>query len=446
MRCAIIGAGISGLSAAYFLHRKSVPGLQVDVYDARPRVGGVLATVRRDGCVVEGGPDSFLTQKKAASKLCAEIGIQDQLVGSNDAIRKTFVFHEGKLKQLPEGFFMMVPTKLWPLVKTDLISWPGKFAALRDLFFYPERRDVSVARFIEERFGLEVLNNIAEPMLSGVYGGDVGNLSLKSAVPMIWDMQKRGSLIAGMLKYRNARQQESLFTTLGGGMASLGERLQESCAGVGWKLGTAVKSVERTGAGRWRIGESDYEALLIATTEVPEMPTANGKRIAQLVRSVRKNSAVVVGVCFDGDQYREGFGWLVPRAERHSLMAATYVNNKFPGRAPGDVFLVRCFFGGRDAEKWIERTNEEILQETLSELKRIAGIDGTPRFYEVHRWGRSMPEYAVGHDLLIMEVGQLAAREPNLYLTGNIFRGIGIPDCIAHSEKVAEEIASRLRG
>jgi oxygen-dependent protoporphyrinogen oxidase len=438
-RCAILGGGISGLSTAYFLSKQS-PEIEIDLYEAESRLGGVIRSEIIDGCVLDAGPDSFLTQKVAGVDLCRELGLGEALVGSNDATRKTFIVHGGELKPFPEGFFLMVPTRLSTLIATPLISWAGKFAALADLFSSPEKDDCSVGDFIERRFGSEILQNIAEPLISGVYGADVGRLSLRTALPQIWELQKKGSLMRSLVgKASGGGSGAPLFTTLSGGMETLISSLKKSCsATMKWKLSTPVNDVEKRD-GRWRIGSETYDALVVANSRPPQFNSGPAREIAAMVQSVVRNSAIVVVLCFENLQ-REGFGWLVPTAERHSVLACTYLTNKFPGRSPANRLLVRLFIGGGQASQWIDRDDTEVLSEARRELKRIAKIDQEALFSRVFRWRNAMPEYSVGHDRKLERIRELARLETKLYFTGNVFAGVGIPDCIRHAKETAERI------
>lgn len=439
-RCAILGGGISGLSTAYYLTKQSTE-IEVDLYEAESRLGGVIRSESVDGCILDAGPDSFLTQKVAGVDLCRELGLGDALVGSNDATRKTFIVHGGELKAFPEGFFLMVPTRLSTLIATPLISWPGKFAALTDLFSSPETDDCSVGDFIERRFGSEILQNIAEPLISGVYGADVSRLSLRTALPQIWELQKKGSLMRSLIgRASGDGSGPPLFTTLSGGMETLVTGLVERCsAAVRWKVSTPVKEVEKQD-GRWKIGAETYDALVVANSRPPQFSSGPAREIAAMVQSVVRNSAIVVVLCFENLQ-REGFGWLVPTAERHSVLACTYLTNKFPGRSPANRLLVRLFLGGGQASQWIDRDDAEVLTEARSELKRIAGIDQEAIFSRVFRWRNAMPEYSVGHDRKIAKIRELLKLETGLYFTGNVFAGVGIPDCIRHAKETAALIS-----
>lgn len=437
LRCAILGAGISGLSTAYFL-QAGMPSAAIDIYDAHTRIGGVIKSEKISGCIVEAGPDSFLTMKKSAARLCGALGMGGEMVGSNDQSRKTFIFQEGELKELPDGFFMMVPTKIGPLVTTSLFTWPGKLEALADLFAYPEQEDCTVADFLQRRFGTEVLERIAEPMISGIYGADVERLSLQSALPQIWEMQKKGSMILQLLKRRPAASAaESLFTTLENGMESLVERLQERIFAK-WKLGHSIETLSRADH-QWVIEDQMYDVVILAGSGLPIIHMESFAELERLWNDIQKNSAIVTVMAFRGIQ-KHGFGWLVPASERRSILAATYVSNKFPRRSPADLFLVRTFIGGDQAAKWIERSDQEILTEVLSELKRIAGIQATTEFHRIFRWHDAMPEYQVGHRKKMERIQNLIRLNEGLYVTGNVFSGVGVPDCIQHAEAVAAEI------
>jgi protoporphyrinogen/coproporphyrinogen III oxidase len=436
-RCAIVGAGISGLSAAYFLQKKD-PSVEIDVYDADSRIGGVIRSEKFAGCVLEGGPDSFLTMKKSAARLCQAIGLESEMVHSNDDMRKTFVYHDGKLKPLPDGFFMMVPTEFLPLVTTDLFTWPGKLEALSDLFSFPEEQDCTVADFLQRRFGKEVLERIAEPMISGIYGADISRLSLESALPQIWAMQKKGSLIAQLVRqkfHRNSAPKEPLFTTLANGMESIVIRLREKIR-ANWKCGHPVESITRNN-GKWSVEEQPYDAVVIASPKIPSVPGL--EEVSSIANHIQRNSAIVIAFGFDGLK-REGFGWLVPASERRSILAATYVTNKFPGRSSEGTFLVRAFIGGDEAAKWIDASDQQLQIEVLKELKRIGKIEEEPLFCRIFRWKHAMPEYQPGHRKKIESMRAILKNFKNIGVTGNIFSGVGLPDCIQHAENIISEL------
>jgi oxygen-dependent protoporphyrinogen oxidase len=434
-RCAIIGAGISGLSAAYYLGKSPTP-FDIDVYDAQERPGGIMQSEVISGCIIDTGPDSFLTQKTAAFELIEDLQLSGELIGSNDESRLTWIFQDGKLKRLPDGFYFVAPTKFQPFLHSDLLTWPGKLSVISDLFALPEHEDLSVGEFTQRRFGEEILHQITEPLVAGVYGSDAERLSLKSALPAIWEMQQRGSILWNSRK-REAKSSASLFTTLKRGMGSLSDAIYERSAAIHWKFGRYVAEVSRSGES-WIVENEPYDVLLLAASSLPKIRTDVGERIGSVYESIRRNSAVVIAMTF-ADLELKGFGWLVPASERHSVLACTYVTNKFAGRTPPGKFLIRLFIGGEHANEWINRTDEEVYGEALSEFRRITGVQTSPLFYKIYRWSAAMPEYAVNHDKKIAAIELLCRAEMNLYITGNAIAGIGISDCIAHAKKIVNE-------
>lgn len=436
-RCAIVGAGISGLTVAYWLNKLS-SSLNIDVYDAQPEAGGLLRTEIIDDCIVDSGPDSFLTQKQAAWDLIDELNLRNEVIGSNDSLRSTFIFYEGRLHRLPDGFFLMVPVKSAAFLKTKLLSWNGKLDVVSDLFALRESGDVSVGEFIERRFGPEILEKIAEPLLAGIYGADVHRLSLRSALPQIWELQKKGSLILQLGKKAPAGQHQTLFTSFRGGMEIFTRELQARCEGVHWKFQTNVGEIVKEN-GRWKLQSELYDMVVLSSSRFPRIESEHGGRIGSLLDSIRRNSAIVIALGFK-EIHPEGFGWLVPAQERRSVLACTYVSNKFKGRTPPDRFLIRLFIGGDVADQWIHRPDSEIYNEASSELRRIAGIAAEPVFSRIYRWQHAMPEYAVGHQEKMETIGKLTRLESGLFIAGNLMNGVGIPDCIAHARKTADEV------
>jgi protoporphyrinogen/coproporphyrinogen III oxidase len=244
-------------------------------------------------------------------------------------------------------------------------------------------------------------------------------------------------MILQLIRREKFQHPESLFTTFENGMESFIDSLQKSIR-MNIKLNQSVKTVREVG-GEWVIGEDRYNAIVIAGSHLPLLDIPEYSEIESVWNSIRKNSAVVAVFGFEGLQ-RKGFGWLVPASQRRSILACTYVSNKFPRRSPDNLFLVRTFIGGDHAARWIDRSDDEIQDEVLQELHRIAQIDATPGFCRIFRWRDAMPEYSVGHASKIESIQKLIRLHKGLYLTGNIFSGVGIPDCIQYSEKVVLEM------
>src|SRR5882724_3542016 len=206
-RIAIIGGGISGLSAAFALEERRMRGMPVEyvLFEATSRLGGVLVTDRVQECLVEAGPDSFLTEKPWAIELCKKLGLADQLIGSNDSQRKTYVLVKGKLVAMPDGLMFMVPTKILPTVFSPLFSWRTKLRMAAEWFHPPQqvKSEETVAEFVGRHYGAEVVDLLADPLLSGVYGGEASQLSMRAVLPRFVDMEaKHGSLGRAMLSAR----------------------------------------------------------------------------------------------------------------------------------------------------------------------------------------------------------------------------------------------------
>src|SRR5258706_3031337 len=231
---AIIGGGISGLSAAYYL---SKAGISSTLIEARPRLGGVIQTERIQDCVVEAGPDSFLSVKPWALDLLRELGLEGEVIGSNDHQRKTFIRRRGRMVELPDGVQMLVPTGSLPMSESSLLGWPAKFRMALEYFRRPRAvpdRDRSVAEFVEEHYGREAVDYLAEPLLAGIYGGDPGELSVASVLPRFVELERKyGSLTRGVLAERRAARgpRAPLFRTLRGGLGGMVEAVFRPTAG-----------------------------------------------------------------------------------------------------------------------------------------------------------------------------------------------------------------------
>jgi protoporphyrinogen/coproporphyrinogen III oxidase len=450
----IIGGGISGLSAAYYLAKG---GAKSTLVESRPRLGGVIQTEHVEGCVVEAGPDSFLSMKPAAFELIRELGLADDVIGSNDHLRKTFVRRGGRLIALPDGLMMMVPTRILPLLTTGLIGWGTKVRMGLELFRAPKMRaeDESVAEFIEEHYGREAVDYLAEPLLSGVYGGNPQALSVRSVLPRFAEMAEQyGSLTRGVLAERAKAKSKGtaapLFRTLKGGLGQMVDAAARAIDGAAEVRQGRAEAVERTAGGfRVRLGGDWLEAdhLVVATEAHNAAPLVSGldARLAELLAMVPYSSSMTVALGFraaDFGQLPAGFGFLVPKKERRKLVACTWVGTKFSHRVPGDKVVARCFLGGMDGAAVLEESDESILATVTEELRDIAGVTARPLFSRIFRWPRSMAQYTVGHRARQSEVEARVAGIPGLHLAGNAYYGIGIPDCIRLGREAAEKILS----
>jgi protoporphyrinogen/coproporphyrinogen III oxidase len=460
MRKAIlIGGGISGLSAAYQL---SKAGIASTVVEQRPRLGGVIQTERRDGCVLEAGPDSFLAAKPWALELIREVGLGDDVISSNDHLRVTYLWRKGALVPLPDGLMLMVPTRILPMVWTRLLSWPTKIRMGLEFFRRPSGKvlpDRSVADFIEDHYGAETVDYLAEPLLAGVYGGDPRLLSVSSVLTRFTDLEaKYGSLTRGVLAERRKAARRGpappLFQTMKGGLGQLTDRLASlSAAHMEVITGTA-EAAEKTAAGfRVRVNGDwlETENLVLACPAYEAaavLPVIDPLLSAELAR-IPYSSSITIALGYSKQELghpQNGFGFLVPKKERRRLVACTWVGTKFSHRVPDDKAVLRCFLGGASDAHLLNESDETLLGYVREELRDIMGVTAEPRFTQVSRWPRSMAQYAVGHQKRIAAIDARLPLIPGLYLAGNAYTGIGIPDCVRMGRKAAQSIAANVVG
>ncbi len=458
IRIAIIGGGISGLSAAFALeeHRRT-GAAEYTLYESSPYLGGVLRTEHIQGCIVEAGPDSFITEKPWAADLCRTLGIGDQLIGSNDADRKTYILVSGRLIPMPDGLMFMVPTKILPTGLSPVFSWTTKLRMALELFHLPRaaQGDESVASLVERHYGAEMVDRLADPLLSGVYGGEAANLSVRAVLPRFAEMERtHGSLGRAMLAARNKmprpvnRPSPPLFTSLKNGMQQLVETLIPRLNPPSLVPNAPVHSIQPE-AGGWTASaglKSDhFDAVILA---VPAHAAAKilslcSPEVSAELAAIDYSSSITVGLAYDREVRQSlppGFGFLVPRSEGKRLLAATFVHNKFPHRAPEDRALLRCFFAGSNAENVWQQSDDAIIAVVRNELQQILGLRAEPLFARVYKWKSAMAQYGVGHLERLARIERLRQQLPKLALAGNGYRGIGVPDCIRSGQEAAKQI------
>jgi len=461
-RVVIVGAGISGLSAAYDLSRA---GVHATVFDRQPRAGGVIDTRIAEGCTLECGPDSFLSAKPEAVALIKELGFGEDVIGSNDHQRTTYILKHGRLVALPEGVMMIVPSRVMPMVKTSLVGWGTKIRMGLEYFRGPQNTgDRSVADFVADHFGAETLDYLAEPLLSGVYGGDPAQLSIASVLPRFLEMEKKyGSLVKGVLAARShapARRggaSAPLFQTLKTGLGKLVDALASYAEIAHAQVEAIERGGSKEGSGfRVRIAGGDAGDWVTADHVVLACPAwaagqlvsgidGNGidGRLGELLSGIDYSSSVTLSLIYkasDFDGRRAGFGFLVPKKERQRLAACTFVGTKFSYRVPDDRIALRCFFGGIGDAAILNESDESLVAIARDELTRILGLRAAPASHVIARWPRSMAQYTVGHGPRVAEIRQRAAAIGGLYLAGNAYEGIGISDCIRTGRAAAKAI------
>jgi oxygen-dependent protoporphyrinogen oxidase len=462
-RVAIIGGGISGLSAAFALEEQRRAGVPLAyvLFERAEKLGGVLVTEHAEGCLIEAGPDSFLTEKPWAADLCRQLGLAGQLIGSNDARRKTYILVNGKLVVMPDGLMFMVPTKVLPTVFSPLFSFRTKWRMAREWFHPPHKADAdeTVAALVERHYGAEMVDRLADPLLSGVYGGEASQLSVRAVLPRFAEMESRhGSLGRAMLAARRKMAQAAagpprpLFTSLEDGMQQLVDALLNRLPASALRTNASVQSLQPE-AGGWTVSagyESDhFDGVIVATAAQAAAALLHlaSPELAAELSGIAYSSSVTVTLGY-GQKTRAalppGFGFLVPRGEGKRMLAATFVHNKFPHRAPEDRALVRCFFGGTRDEEIVSSSEEEILRIACTELQQIIGVTAEPRFARVYKWKGAMAQYLVGHLERLDRIERLRRQLPGLALAGNGYRGIGVPDCVRSGKDAATGLLNSL--
>ena len=467
-RTAIIGGGIAGLSAAFYLEKARRSGAEIEwtLFERSNRLGGVIKTEHRDGFVLEAGPDSFLTIKPDGAQLCRDLGIGDQLIGSNDAERKTYILVKDRLVPMPDGLQFMVPTRVWPMVTTPLFSWRAKlgmaaeFLGLRGAGRQCQHEDESVADFVQRHFGRQMVERVAEPLLAGVYGGNADNLSVHAVLPRFVEMEREhGSLVRASLHSLRQTQKKAakgngtgtgahpqpLFTSLRNGVQQMVDALVSQLPEGSLRLDQERISLRRAGS-QWQVNTAGekFDAVVLA---VPAQASAAlvepiQPKLAPLLRKISYTSSAAVVLAYDRADLPPGHGILVPASEGRTMLACTFVHNKFQHRAPEGAALLRCFISSARVPNLSDYSDEVLQTMMQNELKEILGLSSTPRFIRVFRWACALPQYQTGHLERVAEMETLLHELPGLHIAGNSLYGIGIPDCIRSARKAVDEITS----
>lgn len=455
----IIGGGISGLSAAYFLLKKR-PSLRVTVLEAGEYWGGKIRTERVDGFVIEGGPDCFLASKPQATALCRELGLGETLQGTNPKERSTYILRKNQLQPIPAGLISMIPTDFKAIAMTRLMSWPQKARMALDLAIPAKSNsdEESVGAFVSRRLGRGAYDNLIQPLIAGIYTGDGDALSLDATFPALREMeQQHGGLIRGAL----ARRKQSLasgesgphsraaFLTPRDGLAALPEALVATLqkSGVEMWLNAGVSRVNRFGSGFLvetdNCGTLEVDGVIMATPAPvsAKLLAANYPELSAALQSIPLASTATVSLAYplaDLPRALNGYGYVIPRREQRPALACTWTSSKFEHRAPSGYTLIRVFVG-RAGEN-LPASDDEILALARAELAETMGIHTTPTLTRVFRWQDAMPQYNLGHQARVARIEAEAEKHPQLALAGNIYKGVGIPDCIRSGELAAEKL------
>jgi oxygen-dependent protoporphyrinogen oxidase len=466
----IIGGGIAGLAAAVHLkagakaYDKTVDVL---LLEKNNRIGGKILTEKIGSYLVEGGPDSFLPEKVWSVNLARQLGLEPEMLPSNDEFKGTFIYSRNKLHSLPEGVMLMVPTSFWPMAKSSLISWPGKMRMGLEIFM-PKRKntdDESLASFVTRRLGRECLEKIAEPLVAGIHTSNPDNMSVLATFPRFVQMeQKSGSLIHGMVAAMKSRPHATLsgpppkpgspkmtyFMSFKNGMQTLSEACADYIGRDSIRLGAGVRAVEPKGKGYSVVLENgealdaDFVMIGAAAYDAAEMLKGFDAGLAGQMNKIEWSSSATVTVAFKKEDVKvplKGFGFIVPRVEGRRINASTYSSIKWSYRAPDDMVTLRVFVGGGHHEELVHELDDAgMTRMVLEELDTIVGIKANAQFSKVYRWNKGMPKYTVGHLDRIAVLDRLLAKHAGLHLIGCSYKGIGIGDCVHEAQIAAERI------
>lgn len=458
-KVAIVGSGISALACAVILKEK---GIDFKIFEKENRLGGKIYTEKINDFIVELGPDSYLPEKYWSVQLIKKVGLENEMLPTNDEFKGTYIYSNKKLHPLPEGVMLMVPTMIMPLIKSSLISWPGKIRMGLELFIPPKKddKDESLAEFVTRRLGKECLEKIAEPLVAGIHTSNPDNMSVLATFPRFVEMEKKyGSLIKGMLIAKKMAPPKRDNATKMTYFMSLRQGMQELVYGIMNFIGNekAIKNKELSFAEKTKDGyklffsdgqSETFTHLVLSTPSYvsKEILKDIDYELSNLLNTIKWSSSATVNIAFKKEDIKtqlKGFGFIIPRIENKRINACTYSSIKWLHRCPENYILLRAFVGGGHHEELVELSDDEIIKIVLEELNSIANISGEPILRRVYRWIKGMPKYTVGHLDRIKNIFDRVKNHKNLYLIGCSYKGIGIGDCVKSGFDTAEEIAKQ---
>ncbi|NIK24713.1 protoporphyrinogen oxidase [Paenibacillus lupini] len=474
-RIVVIGGGISGLSSAFYLQREAErqgKKVQITIVDGAPVLGGKINTLQRDGFVIERGPDSFLSRKLPIIELAKELGIENELTAQNVNGKTSYIMRDGKLHPMPKGMVLGIPTNLDTFMQTTLLSDEGKERSLKDLEMPSEapEGDESLGDFLSRRIGPEIVKHISEPLLAGIYAGDLSKLSIQATFPQFAEAERKyGSLIRGtqMQQQNKAPQQSpdylpeeiksSVFLSFKEGLSTMVDALDQALQSVERRMGEEVVEIKPLDDGD---ASARYEVVLASGEVIPAdhvLVTVPAFRAADLLeplvdvselRAINYVSVANVVMAFEKSTFNatfDGSGFLVPRAEGLRITACTWTSNKWLHTSPDDKVLLRCYVGRSGEEESAKLPDEELKQAVLEDIQKVLGINAVPIFTEITRLPRSMPQYPVGHlEKTVTFRERLSEQLPGVFVTGAAFGGVGLPDCIKSGKETVSAILATL--
>lgn len=437
-RIAVIGGGISGLTTAYLLNGK---GFDVTVFEGSDAVGGNVQTVTRDGYTVEQGPNSLLKSPRMI-ELVKLLKLEDRVLAASESAKKRYILAGGKLQAMGPKSFV-----------NGFFSLRTIFGLMREPFVRsksPEHE--SVAEFVSRRIGSEFLDKAIDPFVSGVYAGDPKNLSMRSAFPKLYEMERDfGSLIMGTIRRKVEKADPNFPRTFSfrGGLKTLITTLADEI-GDAVKLSAPVSGIEDADDGRFRVNDEEFDAVVISTPSfvAAELVESRDKKLGKLLSEVNYPQVAVVVLGFKSEKIGaklDGFGFLIPSKENRPILGTLYHSAVFPERSPNGCELLMTFVGGvRSGDSLDEKSDEELKTLVLGELREILGVSDQPDFVHIKRWKRAIPQYRVGYEEVTAACSEFEKNNRGVYFCSNFYRGISMSDCVRNAFETADRIEEYL--
>jgi oxygen-dependent protoporphyrinogen oxidase len=441
--------------------------VELVLFEAATRLGGTVGTEFEQGYLIEKGADSFITDKPWAVDLCRRLDLEDRLIPTDARYRGSLVLRRGKPLPVPEGFLLLSPARIWPVLTSPLFSPWGKLRMGLEYFVRAgEADDESLAAFVRRRFGQEVLERLVQPLVGGIYTSDPDKLSLQATLPRFLEMERRERSLIRAARKQAKRQPEvseresgaryGLFATLQGGLSELVDRLEASIAAQGTlRLQTAVSAIRRaTGDSQWELATTNgslekFDAVILAlrANQAADVLSEQDADLSALLREIEYASSAIVITGFRLSDIRHplnSFGLVVPAIEKRNILAVSFGSRKFPGRAPAGHVLLRTFVGGAMQPELLEASDDELIAMVCDELRELLEVRGDAELVKIARYTNAMPQYHVGHVARVEQIAKQAGRHAGLALAGNAYDGVGIPDCIRSGEQAAQQVFSAI--
>lgn len=452
----VVGGGITGLTAVYRL-QTLLPHANITLIEKTKHLGGKIATERVEGCIIEGGPDCFLSRKPRGIALAEELGVAERLNGRQPHNKRTYVMRHQELHRLPEGLTGMIPTDLDALAQSTLISSEGqkRVAQEKEIPPAPLNGDESVAQFVRRRMGDEAYENLIEPLMGGIYAGDAEQLSLAATFPQLRKIESNyGSLLGGLLERPAPPSDDSYapFVSFPTGMSELVELLLAQISQATILTGVSVTKLEKEANGRYtltldnnQIQQADGVILATPAFVTAKLLQEIDPVVAQAHAEIPYGSSVTISMIYDKKDVRHdlaGYGYVIPRAEQTDVLACTWTSSKWAGRAPDDLVQLRVYAGRYGMADMTKEDDETLIALAQKELLETMDIDAEPKLTRVYRWVKGMPQYVMGHTDRVATIREEMTQHNGLEVAGAAYEGVGIPDCIREGENAAQAIAA----